>query len=66
LRNLLCFIIKKKSSEIEIEQINIVAPYHTSQQLRFGLKIYHNTIGFKRAMLTKMKDRMATREEVSE
>jgi hypothetical protein len=36
------FIFKKKSSEIspyyEIEQINFVAPYHTSQHPRFGHK----------------------------
>jgi hypothetical protein len=40
--NLPCFIFKKKSSEIspyfEIEQIDIVTPYHTSQQPRFGHK----------------------------
>jgi hypothetical protein len=38
----LFYFFKKKSSEIspyfEIEQINIVAPYHTSQQPRFGHK----------------------------
>jgi hypothetical protein len=42
IEELACFIFKKKSSEIspyfEIEQINIVAPYHTSQQPRFGHK----------------------------
>jgi hypothetical protein len=38
----LFYFFKKKSSEIspyfEIEEINIVAPYHTSQRPRFGHK----------------------------
>jgi hypothetical protein len=42
IEELALFYFEKKSSEIspyfEIEQINIVAPYHTSQQPRFGHK----------------------------
>jgi hypothetical protein len=52
LKNLLSFIFKKKSTS-EIEQINIVALYHTSQQPRFGHKHLLPTKFYFRLLFSK-------------